>query len=127
MKSIPQDQLSKVSFPDCDITFFKLSPFHLEMRLDGLYLEGCGLVTAPVHVVVSGWSHASITRYNLTGAEPQVLIPARLDLCECGELTDICEWSVTDFVLSFSGFEKFSGEWQEFVFSNAAIEIRIDE
>ncbi len=127
MKSIPQDQLKQISFPDCDITLFRLSPYHLEMRLNGVFQEGCGLVDAPVHVVVSGWSHASITRYNSTWAEPYVHIPARLDLCECGELKDICEWNVTNSVLSFSGFEKFSGQWQEFVFSNASIEIRIDE
>lgn len=99
-----------------------MSPSRLEIHIDGIYIDSRGMVNAPVHVVISDWKHASIDRFDSTGANP-----IELKLSQCGELREICEWSVVNSGLLLAGFERGSGHWQQFNFSHPNIEIKIDE
>lgn len=120
MESVPKDQWDKISFPDCEIRLFRMSPSTLEIRVDGVYIDTLGMVNAPVHMLISNWKQASSERFDCNGANP-----TGMNLNQCGELREICEWVFTESELSFAGFERKSGLWQRFNFQNADIEIRI--
>tara|TARA_R110002111_G_scaffold256979_4_gene324807 strand:- start:10387 stop:10755 length:369 start_codon:yes stop_codon:yes gene_type:complete len=122
MTVIPKSQLSEISFPDCVIDYFEKSAFHLECKLDGIYIDSRGMVNAPVYITITNWKNASIERFDSSGANP-----IQLDLTDSGSLREICEWDVTNTKISFAGFERQSGQWQHYRFSYADIDVHIDE
>ena len=118
---VSNKMLSQISFPDCEISFFKLSGFELEIHLDGIYTEEQGMVNAPVQLLLSNWKSLNIERFDSAGNNP-----TEINLSECGKLRDICEWVVENAELSFAGFERNSGRWQRFNLSRTEINIQID-
>lgn len=122
MTSIPNHQLSEISFPDCEITHFEISDTRLECDLDGMHLISRGLVEAPIRLVISHWQTVIVERSDATGANP-----VRLDMQNAGALREICECKFSQGDASIAGFDRQSGHWLQFIFSSADISVDIDE
>ncbi len=122
MKPIKDIQLDRVSFPDCEVTFFEMTPFNLRLQLNGIYIEDQGFVDLPIYVRISDWNLASCEQFDANGANP---IEAKLDQSE--GLREICEWEFTDNTLKIAGFSCKSGGWEQLCFLDPKVEIQVDE
>ncbi len=97
----------RLSFPDREIIRFAINAQGLSFTMDGVFVDGLGLVEGPCDVELN--TDAKVTVRTYDGAswanveEPLV------------RLRDVCEWVVDGRDLKLRGFSATSGAWMEIV------------
>jgi hypothetical protein len=102
------ESAGKLSFPDCLVTSFQADRSGVEFVTDGVHVDGFGVARKAYIVRCTSEDGISCRRY----AEGRW---RHLPLDVAGALKDVCEWAVEGETLVFAGFEKHSGQWQEYI------------
>ena len=109
----------QISFPDCILSGFKVTPQGVRFCSDGIHIEGHGLICGRCDVVCNAFSGVGVRRF-VDGDWREMIAK------ESGVLREICEWSCDDRDLRFAGFESESGMWQEYLLHNFDIKVSVD-
>jgi hypothetical protein len=97
----------KLSFPDGLVRSFHAGPRFVEFTIDLTYFEGLGLIDDKCTLRCTSAVGVFCRRY-------QDKVWRELPVDSAGALRDVCEWSALDGDLVLAGFEKESGQWQEY-------------
>jgi hypothetical protein len=102
-----ESDAGRLSFPDRGVRRFIVTPQRLALTVDGVFIDGIGLVDGLCEV-------------ELITKDAIVARTYHGDRWMCAEeaeagLRDICEWAVDGADLKVSGFHASSGVWTEFV------------
>lgn len=97
----------RLSFPDREIIRFSVNAQGLSVTMDGVFVDGLGLVEGPCDVELT--TDAKVTARTYDGA-------SWADVAEpLVGLRDVCEWVVDGRDLKVRGFSAASGAWMEIV------------
>ncbi|MFN3559278.1 MAG: hypothetical protein ACK4UQ_08315 [Brevundimonas sp.] len=98
---------ARLSFPDREIIRFAVNAQGLAFTIDGVFVDGLGLLESPCEVeLITG---AKITARTYDGDSWAVAEEPFVGL------RDVCEWAVDGRDLKVSGFSAGSGAWTEIV------------
>lgn len=108
----------KISFPDCLISNFRCLANEVTFQSDGIFVEGTGFLNEECYVECLFSSPVQLREYSNEKW-------SSLDPSSSSGLREICEWTVDEGDLIFSGFNDTSGEWNEYHIAVHLIKVSI--